>query len=69
MDEFFDWCLIIGLVVMIFISGYKTGRWQEQREWKQRIPDTMDTLCTECERVGEDIQRDRYNLLRGDNNG
>lgn len=59
-----DFLLASTLVVFLFLSGFASGKWQERREWTKRIPDSMDLLCTECERVGEDVARDRYFLMQ-----
>lgn len=55
-----DFLIVCTVIISLFCLGFTTGKWQERREWHKNIPASMDKLCIECERVGEDVAYDHY---------
>lgn len=50
--------IVISLVILLIVSsvfgGFLFGRAVEKRQWKQALPKAMDSLCIECQQVGQE---------------
>lgn len=54
-----DFLLAFAVITFLFLTGFATGKWEERLEWHRHLPQAMDGLCTECEKVGEEARQEK----------